>query len=297
MAAFLLPGFGQALAFEEGAVIGIGPPAKVPPKLEPVKAEPAAICGAIALQARRFGLSPDFFARLIFQESRFDANAVSPKGAAGIAQFMPATARERGLADPFDIASALYHSASYLREHWSAFGNWGLAAAAYNAGPNRVRRWLAGTSGLPAETRGFVAIITGEPAETFREAGAELGDLRLDAELSFLEACEKLPVRRTSLRLAALDSGAWQPWGAQVAGSHSRQAALSAFTRLKARYGAAIGEDAPMVVRARSPARGRAAIYAVRLGAPSRKEAGAICARLRQKGGACLVMKNPARGS
>jgi len=284
------------LAFDEGAVVGIGPPASVPPKLEPVAAEPASICKAIALQARRFGLSEDFFARLIFQESRFDANAVSPKGAEGIAQFMPATARERGLADSFDIASALYHSASYLSEHRRAFGNWGLAAAAYNAGPNRVRSWLAGEGRLPAETQGFVYKITGEPAETFRKEGAALGDLRLDEKLSFLEACEKLPVRRTSPAVA-VESGTWRPWGAQVAGSFSRAAALASFRRMKAHYGETIGEEAPMVVRDRSPARGRAAIYAVRIGADSRSEAGEICRRLRNKGGACIVMRNRGSGS
>ena len=82
-------------------------------------------------------------ARVIWQESCFDALAVSPKGAAGIAQFMPATASWHGLANPFDPIEALRHSAAYLRELLSQFGNLGLAAAAYNAGPARVSAWLA----------------------------------------------------------------------------------------------------------------------------------------------------------
>ncbi|WP_224408260.1 lytic transglycosylase domain-containing protein [Afifella sp. IM 167] len=286
----LLPG--QSLAFDEGAAIGIGPPASVVPKLEPVAAEPAAICRAIELQARRFGFGADFFARLIFQESRFDANAVSPKGAEGIAQFMPATARARGLADSFDIAAALYHSAAYLREHRRIFGNWGLAAAAYNAGPNRVRRWLAGESGLPAETEGFVYKITGAPAATFRERQAELGDLRLDDKLSFLEACEKLPVRRTSPKVAGLQSGPWHPWGAQVAGSFSQAAALAAFERIRARAGGLIDDTPPMVVRDRTPGRGRAPVYAVRIGMDSRQKGAKLCFMLRAKGLACVIMKN-----
>ncbi len=281
----------RAIAWEEGAVVGIGPPANVPPAFEKVAAEPEAICASIELQARRFGLDAAYFARLIFKESRFDAGAVSPKGAEGIAQFMPATARARGLADSFDIAPALYHSASYLRENWSLFGNWGLAAAAYNAGPNRVRSWLAGDSGLPFETQNFVLSITGEPAERWREREAKLGDLSLDPDLSFLEACRKLPAARTSPRMA-IASGDWKPWGAQVAGSFSQAAALSQFQRLKGRYASLFGDEPPMVVRAKTPARGRASIYAVRLGADSKAEASRICDRLRAKGGACVVMKN-----
>jgi soluble lytic murein transglycosylase-like protein len=85
------------------------------------------------------GLPVEFFARVIWQESRFNARAVSPKGASGIAQFMPQTASWHGLADPFDPIEALRHSAAYLRELRDRFGNLGLAAAAYNAGPGRVR--------------------------------------------------------------------------------------------------------------------------------------------------------------
>jgi soluble lytic murein transglycosylase-like protein len=63
---------------------------------------------------------------VIWQESRFNALAVSPKGAAGIAQFMPATASWHGLADPFDPTESLRHSAAYFRELLNRFGNLGL---------------------------------------------------------------------------------------------------------------------------------------------------------------------------
>ena len=76
--------------------------------------------------------------------------AVSAKGAQGIAQFMPQTADFRGLADPFDPIEALHNSASYLRDLRERFGNLGLAAAGYNAGPGRVSAWLAGRR-APAE--------------------------------------------------------------------------------------------------------------------------------------------------
>ena len=80
----------------------------------------------------------------------------SAKGAQGIAQFMPTTADWRGLSNPFDVSAALKASASYLRDLRTRFGNLGLAAAAYNAGPQRVQDWLSARGGLPKETRHYV---------------------------------------------------------------------------------------------------------------------------------------------
>src|SRR5215472_14294839 len=92
----------------------------------------ARICDALAAAATENDLPVDFFARLIWQESRFDPTAVSRAGAQGVAQFMPATANARGLADPFDPFEAIAHSAKLLRDLRREFGNLGLAAAAYN---------------------------------------------------------------------------------------------------------------------------------------------------------------------
>jgi hypothetical protein len=105
-----------------------------------------------------------YFLRLIRQESGFNPNSVSHAGAQGIAQFMPATAYDRGLKDPFDPAEALPKSAELLNELRDHFGNLGLAAAAYNAGPERVHKWLAGKSPLPQETIDYVRVITGHDA-------------------------------------------------------------------------------------------------------------------------------------
>jgi Transglycosylase SLT domain len=123
------------------------------------------ICRALEQSAAENALPVEFFARVIWQESRFDARAVSPKGAAGIAQFMPRTASWHGLADPFDPIEALRHSAAYLRELMDQFGNLGLAAAAYNAGPRRVSAWLTSHRPLPGETRNYVALVTGWTAD------------------------------------------------------------------------------------------------------------------------------------
>jgi soluble lytic murein transglycosylase-like protein len=97
------------------------------PSAKPATADD--ICRALEQSAAENGLPVESFARVIWQESRFDARAVSPKGAAGIAQFMPRTAGWRGLADPFDSIESLRHSAAYLRELLSQFGKLGLAAA------------------------------------------------------------------------------------------------------------------------------------------------------------------------
>jgi hypothetical protein len=127
-------------------------------------AEPASreeICHMIEAAAAKEALPMSFFARLIWRESRFNPRAVSPAGAQGIAQFMPFVANGRGLADPFDPLPALLESAEYLGELLRRFGNLGLAAAAYNAGPKRVQDWLAKRGILRQETRDYVAIITG----------------------------------------------------------------------------------------------------------------------------------------
>jgi Transglycosylase SLT domain len=97
---------------------------------------------------------------------------VSSAGAQGIAQFMPETATSMGLENPFDPAQAIPASARLLRELIHQFGNLGLAAAAYNAGPRRIQDWLEKKGKLPEETKGYVKIITGQPAETWTAAAA-----------------------------------------------------------------------------------------------------------------------------
>src|SRR3954464_3814602 len=152
------------------------------------------VCDLIETHAERNGLPKDYFARLIWKESRFDPNAQSPVGAEGIAQFMPGTAKMRGLADPFDIEQAIPASATYLGELKRGFGNLGLAAAAYNAGESRVSRWLSWGGFLPLETEDYVLDIMGEPADNFSDAGHQGQVAPLDRKLSFADACRALPV-------------------------------------------------------------------------------------------------------
>lgn len=249
----------------------------------------ARICDLIEANARLNDLPEAFFARLIWKESRFDANAVSPAGAEGIAQFMPGTARLRGLADPFDPEQAIPASAKYLGELRREYGSVGLAAAAYNAGEGRVARWLGSGGFLPLETEAYVLDITGVPADSLLR-GAEVASLPpLDPKRGFQEACRKLPALLSST--VPMASITRKPWGVQVAGNFRRSAAVEQWQRLQRRLPALLENQKPVVSRVRSPI-GRRGIYAVRIGADDRAEALGICERLRQAGGACIVAKN-----
>jgi len=159
------------------------------------------ICDLIESAASEENLPFEFFARLIWQESRFNPQAVSAAGAQGIAQFMPKTASGRGLADPFEPASALQESAEFLRELRQRFGNVGLAAAAYNAGPKRVQNWLAKRASLPRETQNYVAIITGHAAEKWVKAELPSAE---DAEFQCNEIAQVVAQRRGSAILNGL---------------------------------------------------------------------------------------------
>ncbi len=282
---FSLP-FGVASSYAAGEP---NPPVYAPP-LPPEKKTPTVgrICQLIGANADAHGIPRDFFARLIWKESRFDHNAVSPVGAEGIAQFMPYTAKERGLTDPFDIEQAIPASASFLRDLKGAFGNWGLAAAAYNAGAGRVSNWIRSGGFLPLETENYVLDITGAPADDFA-AGKEIVNRPLDPKLAFNAACKRLPIiRSATIPMSRVKP---KPWGIQVAGNFRRSAAVNQWARLRKQFSAVLAGHDPVISRIRTPI-GRRGIYAVRIGADSRGEADGICAKLRAAGGACIVSRN-----
>ncbi|GAA0754660.1 lytic transglycosylase domain-containing protein [Erythrobacter ramosus] len=119
--------------------------------------------------AARFDLSPSLLEALVWQESRWNENAVSPVGAQGLAQLMPGTARYLGV-NPRDPFANLEGGARYLREQLDRFdGDLEKALAAYNAGPGRVER----AGGIPniRETKQYVAAIMGRLANHSRIAG------------------------------------------------------------------------------------------------------------------------------
>ncbi|MCA8880263.1 MAG: lytic transglycosylase domain-containing protein [Rhodobacteraceae bacterium] len=108
--------------------------------------------------ARRHNVPPDLFVRLVEQESGWNPGAVSYKGALGLAQLMPETARRLGV-DPTDPHQNLDGGARYLRQQFERFGSWRLALAAYNAGPAAVEKY--GDIPPYEETRNYVRAILG----------------------------------------------------------------------------------------------------------------------------------------
>ena len=154
-----------ALAASSSAPAFADPPAPAPATDNAL----ATICGIVETAAKSEGLPVNFFTRLIWRESAFHPGAVSPAGAQGVAQFMPGTASERGLADPFDPAAAIPASAKLLADLAQRFGNLGLAAAAYNAGANAVADWLAGHGSCRSRRR---TTSSRSPAMTSRNGAA-----------------------------------------------------------------------------------------------------------------------------
>jgi hypothetical protein len=250
--------------------------------------------------AKAEDLPLEFFARVIWQESRFQADAMGPvtrngQRAQGIAQFMPGTASERRLLDPFDPVQALPKSAEFLNELRGQFGNLGLAAAAYNAGPRRVQEWLAGSGGLPQETRHYVAIITGSTVDDWAAAGKN-GKMPDRAPTSSCRELMALLKRAPNPFVTELEQrvklGEARAWGVQLAAGFSRDKALAMYSRAIKRLSAVIGDQDPSLLSSVMRNRGSRTFYQVRIGADTRPAADDLCNRIRRAGGACFVLRN-----
>ncbi len=248
------------------------------------------ICRTLEQAAAANEIPVGFFARVIWQESRFNARAVSSKGAAGIAQFMPQTADVRGLADPFDPIESLRQSANYLHDLKKRFGNLGLAAAGYNAGPTRVGEWLAGHRGLPGETRSYVAIITGWTADEWaspsppKEAETTIPQGVPCTRLANLILAPKPEQRRIA---------AYVPrWGAQLTASWTERQAWAIYRSIAKKYAELIGDREPLVLRSRGVGMGSALRYNIRIADDSRGYLDKFCTKLIAAGGACVVLRN-----
>ena len=129
----------------------------------------------------------------------------------------------------------------------------------------------------------------GEPADSFTEASYAGTVQPLHPTLDFGEACRTLPVTMSSV--VAMATVHTRPWGVQVAGNARRAAAIRQWQRARARFPSLLAGHDPVVSRIRSAVAPRG-IYAVRIGAESRKQADRICDSLRKAGGACVVLKN-----
>jgi hypothetical protein len=237
---------------------------------------------------------------VIWQESRFQSDAVGPvtrngQRAQGIAQFMPGTASERRLLDPFDPVQALPKSAEFLSELRSQFGNLGLAAAAYNAGPRRVQEWLAGTGPMPQETRNYVSAITGTSVDDWA-AGGKGGKMLDRAPHTSCRELMALLRRAPNSFVTELEQhvtlAAAKLWGVQLAAGFDRNKALAMYGRAMTRLRAVIGDQDPSLLSTQMRTRGTHAFYQVRIGADTRPAADDLCNRIRRAGGACFVLRN-----
>jgi hypothetical protein len=264
----------------------------------PLGASSQSICMIIESAAITHRLPVDFFARVIWQESRFQPDAVGPRTrggdrAEGIAQFMPRTAAERGLLNPFDPIQALPKSAEFLSELRAEFGSLGLAAAAYNAGPQRLRDYLVGRGGMPGETRAYVSAITGASLDDWvkgRAHDAPSGQ-RPDCQqlVAILKREPNLFVRELEERVALVAAA---PWGVQLSAGFSREASLQSYAAIAKRFASLLEGHDPSIIASRLLTRGPRTFYQVRAGAETRQEAEILCGHIRRARGACLVLRN-----
>jgi Transglycosylase SLT domain/SPOR domain len=259
-----------------------------------------AMCLMIESAARANDLPLEFFARVIWQESRFQSDAVGPvtrngQRAQGIAQFMPGTASERRLLDPFDPVQALPKSAEFLKELRDQFGNLGLAAAAYNAGPRRVQEWLAGTGPMPQETRNYVAAITGTAVDDWA-AAAKNGKMPDRPPNTSCRELMALLRRAPNPFITQLEQhvnlAAAKLWGVQLAAGFDRDKALAMYARAIKGLSAVIGDQDPSLLSTLMRTRGTRTFYQVRIGADTRPAADDLCNRIHRAGGACFVLRN-----
>ena len=249
-----------------------------------------ALCRLIEGSAKARGLPVPFLTRLIWRESSFRAGVTSAKGAQGIAQFMPGTASERKLSDPFDPEQAIPAAAALIADLGARFGSIGLAAAAYNAGPTRVKDFLAGSGSLPSETRDYVAFVTGHPVEDWTSGLAEAagvmaaaaeGDCLTTVAAIRATAPDDSPLGRASL-----------PWGVHLTGGLGRDSQLAAYGRIQQRFAGVIGGYQPTLLPVRIGGARPKKWYQVRIAFADRRSATRLCGKLRAAGGDCLVTRN-----
>jgi hypothetical protein len=293
----ILPGSSAAVA-QADAQPGQAPEDHATP---PAAGSRDSICLMIESAARANDLPVDYFARVIWQESRFQPDVVGPitrngQRAQGIAQFMPGTAAERRLLDPFDPVKALPKSAEFLAELRNQFGNLGLAAAAYNAGPGRLREFMAGRRPLPAETRNYVMAITGTSVDEWAKGAQSAGEARVQPAVASCHDLVALLKQAPNLFVEELQERinmvATSPWGVELGAGFSRERVLTAYANVLKRLGEILSGHDPSILSSVFRSRGTRPFYQVRIGAETRESANGLCTKIHRAGGACIVLHN-----
>jgi hypothetical protein len=164
------------------------------------------------------------------------------------------------------------------------------SSAAWNAPPPPITRALRGEGDLPAETRAYVRFVTADLAGAPPAAPPDSIDPEPPAPQSCLALTEVL--RRDRGDDGDEDPAPFAPWGVQLAGNFSKARALATFERARRRYAAVIGDEQPMIIGRLLRSRGTRRFYQVRLPAPSRQVAAALCGRIQAVGGACVAMRS-----
>lgn len=249
-----------------------------------------ALCRLIEGASQRQDIPPDFLTKLIWQESSFRTGVVSPTGAQGVAQFMPGTAKERRLTDPFDPEQAIPKAAELIAELSEQFGNLGLAAAAYNGGPARVSSWLAGRGDLPIETRNYVVAITGRTAEDWASDLKNVEETQPGQAKPGSESCHQIIASLQQPTTDGYTVAPFAPWGVQLAGNFSKAQALSSYKRATQAYASVLKDLQPMIIGTRLRYRGTRTFYRVRAPADSRQSANDLCRKIHSLGGSCIVL-------
>jgi hypothetical protein len=249
------------------------------------------LCQQIENTSRNNGIDPAFFARLLWQESRFDPNALSPAGAQGIAQFMPQTAKLRELPDSYNPAQAVERSANYLGELQRTYGNAGLAAVAYNGGEGRANGFTKAGKGLARETIDYVPIITGLSAERWRDDPPKAHDFRLDGDKPFLKSCLNLAKNRKLTRLAP-PPPRYKPWGVQVGFGRNKSDAKANVKRLTGRCRGLVTSEKMDYLSVKSRVRGKPSYIMARIGRNTKDGADNLCRKIRATGCICRIYKN-----
>jgi len=243
------------------------------------------VCRTLRGTAREAGIDPHFFARLIWQESLFDPYAISPAGALGIAQFIPSTAKLRGLDDPFNPAAALQASARYLADLIEKFGNPGMAAIAYNGGEGRAASFAAREGGLPGETRHYVRVITSLPAEAWRDTPPESFDLSLDPSQPFEPACRAMAAGR-----APGSKDRPRQWALIYSAHPDHRIASTRAEAMRRNYPSFFADAEIALRKGRLPGRTQPYFLAT-LPYADESAARRQCNRLRVAGGGCMVLQ------